>query len=713
MKPTMEQYLQAIEEVNKSDIPAYLRKAKGEAPLTKAELDAEKEKNLSHSKQLAKNRGVDEAVKQSAGDDSMPNAGPDQDVCPKCKKSPCECDSVEEELKGGQVKLDKNKNGKLDADDFKKLRNEEQEPPFDKPYTTVKTKKNNGAQIARALAQKALKTAIIKGHERYTSSKDNLKSKQFGMAEEEDFSEEELDSMINEVLSKDAKAGEWIHDFVHSDNPKFAGKSKQKRKEMALAAYYAKQRNEEVELTEDVLKHVAGKHGWTVKQNTYGAELKHPKHGHISINRYGEWHHLGNEKKPKGNYSDLEKHLASMKEEVEQISELNKKTLRSYRSKAALNRRDTRDDMSATRMSAREHGYTDDDRKELVSQQNKVNKRSAGISAASSRINKEEVEVEEGYMQMTSKDRAARYHAKYPDATDHEKDLINRGLGHVVANARNPNGPQAKSAPVRKEEVELHEASHRDLAAQGKMHPDMAKHMTVGNEMDFYAHGTGDKMSGKVVKNDGKSVHIKTTHNPYKEKDSSTHKFTISSKLDESSDNVTPYVKTQNYSWGKMKTIHHGSSFSIPLHPEHHEAIAKLEHGQEHKFKDETGRHWTARRDGHNVHFQGANGGNSTTVSHASMREETEGSMITFKDFITEMEFVNGRYVHKGKYGTSYDDPEGKEDNEKPAAEKAEKRGRGRPAGSKSGARQIGGASKKGSGVEYTGYKLHLPNSNK
>jgi hypothetical protein len=52
--------------------------------------------------------------------------------------------------------------------------------------------------------------------------------------------------MIAEVLSKDASAGDWIHDFVHSDNPKFAGKSKEQRKKQALAAYYAKQKNEEV-----------------------------------------------------------------------------------------------------------------------------------------------------------------------------------------------------------------------------------------------------------------------------------------------------------------------------------------------------------------------------------------------------------------------------------------------------------------------------------
>jgi hypothetical protein len=60
----------------------------------------------------------------------------------------------------------------------------------------------------------------------------------------------ELEQELNEVLGKDAKAGDWIHDFVHSDNPKFAGKSKEKRKQMALAAYYAKQRNEEAEIAE-------------------------------------------------------------------------------------------------------------------------------------------------------------------------------------------------------------------------------------------------------------------------------------------------------------------------------------------------------------------------------------------------------------------------------------------------------------------------------
>ena len=42
-----------------------------------------------------------------------------------------------------------------------------------------------------------------------------------------------IDQMIAEVLSKDASAGDWIHDFVHSDNPKFKGKSKEQRKKQA------------------------------------------------------------------------------------------------------------------------------------------------------------------------------------------------------------------------------------------------------------------------------------------------------------------------------------------------------------------------------------------------------------------------------------------------------------------------------------------------
>ena len=88
----------------------------------------------------------------------------------------------------------------------------------------------------------------------------NIKEK--STCEEVDLVGEELDEAIDEVLSKDASAGEWISDFVHSDNPKFEGKSKEKRKQMALAAYYAAQRNEEIE------------EGFSSRPASYSAKLR-------------------------------------------------------------------------------------------------------------------------------------------------------------------------------------------------------------------------------------------------------------------------------------------------------------------------------------------------------------------------------------------------------------------------------------------------------
>jgi hypothetical protein len=57
---------------------------------------------------------------------------------------------------------------------------------------------------------------------------------------------------LKEVITKQTSAGKVIKDFQKSDNEKFAGKSPEKRKQMALAAYYAKQRNEEVEQVDEI-----------------------------------------------------------------------------------------------------------------------------------------------------------------------------------------------------------------------------------------------------------------------------------------------------------------------------------------------------------------------------------------------------------------------------------------------------------------------------
>jgi len=94
---------------------------------------------------------------------------------------------------------------------------------------------------------------------------------------------------LEEKLKASDPAGTYIHDFVHSDNPKFAGKSKKKRIQMALAASYAakgKSRNEEVESVEegamgdmvssvvDTAKKVAGKVGKALTGGSDEDQLK-------------------------------------------------------------------------------------------------------------------------------------------------------------------------------------------------------------------------------------------------------------------------------------------------------------------------------------------------------------------------------------------------------------------------------------------------------
>ena len=150
---------------------------------------------------------------------------------------------------GEESDLDKDKDGDVDAKDLEQIK--------------VKHKQTKSVSTSDVRLDKAGRK--IRAHRiKFVNGMDNKKGvteqmkKTFGQFVEQhtaDLTEEqlaELEQELNEVLSKTASAGEWIHDFVHSDNPKFKGKSKEKRKQMALAAFYAKQRNEEVEIEEEL-----------------------------------------------------------------------------------------------------------------------------------------------------------------------------------------------------------------------------------------------------------------------------------------------------------------------------------------------------------------------------------------------------------------------------------------------------------------------------
>lgn len=110
-------------------------------------------------------------------------------------------------------------------------------------------------------------------------------------------------------------------------------------------------------------------------------------------------------------------------------------------------------------------------------------------------------------------------------------------------------------------------------------------------------------------------------------------------------------VKKQNYSWGKMVTVHKGADTSYPLHPEHQAAIKRLRPSGEHSktsFKDETGRMVHATREGDKVHL----------VSHGANSDKTT---VSYKHFDEEVEYVD---EGRGRPRKNPDDPKWKKQNQ-------------------------------------------------
>jgi len=140
---------------------------------------------------------------------------------------------------------------------------------------------------------------------------------------------------LEEKLKASDPAGTYIHDFVHSDNPKFAGKSKAKRIQMALAASYAakgKSRNEDVEL--DEASYING-----VKQNPKSKVWKLTSMSHAdAVAKHGKENVRHSDAVNRSGDKTGKKHvevLSKLGEDVDQIDELSKSTLGSYVKKAS------------------------------------------------------------------------------------------------------------------------------------------------------------------------------------------------------------------------------------------------------------------------------------------------------------------------------------------------------------------------------------------
>lgn len=82
--------------------------------------------------------------------------------------------------------------------------------------------------------------------------------KLYSITKEEAKQVDEEVEYIEEKLTAADPASTWISDFVKSDNPRFEGKSKEQRKQMALGAYYSAKRSKNEEVVQEKLDPVGG-----------------------------------------------------------------------------------------------------------------------------------------------------------------------------------------------------------------------------------------------------------------------------------------------------------------------------------------------------------------------------------------------------------------------------------------------------------------------
>lgn len=79
----------------------------------------------------------------------------------------------------------------------------------------------------------------------------------------------------------------------------------------------------------------------------------------------------------------------------------------------------------------------------------------------------------------------------------------------------------------------------------------------------------------------------------------------------------------EHYPWGRLTKVE-GKGVRAVLHPEHQEAIGKLQNGDSTRFKDEQGIDWTAKRNGEHVELKAPSrvSGTALRVKHSDVAAE-------------------------------------------------------------------------------------------
>ena len=240
-----------IEGMKRSDIPASVRKARGDAPLTPAEVKSGSKDSISDPKNLAKARNEEVEQIDEKNVPTSPEKWARAKAAAKSKFAVYPSAyangwaSKKYKAMGGGWKTANEEVEELDELDKSTLGSYIKKASKDIEKHTIATR-DYGDKAGKSKKYSDFvdnAAASVKSTQKVDKRKDNIGKAVNRLTKEEiELTEEQLDEMINEVLGKDATAGDYIHDFIHSDNPKFAGKSKAERKKMALGAYYGAQK---------------------------------------------------------------------------------------------------------------------------------------------------------------------------------------------------------------------------------------------------------------------------------------------------------------------------------------------------------------------------------------------------------------------------------------------------------------------------------------
>ena len=403
------------------------------------------------------------------------------------------------------------------------------------------------------------------------------------------------------------------------------------------------------------------------------------------------------------------------REEVEQIDELSPKTLGSYVKKATSSN-DARSISNLSSKAAYKLATTDGE-DEGEEEDHKSYKRSASISKAVNRLTKEEVEqIEERNKQnaMMRKTMDASRGARYklnnpvPDAEPEHKtaQAHNKAIGRALRSEDKMTTTKDKAGKLVsfkyegdwKKSTEKKEGSGKAANLAGQAMQKMAKaneQAPVAPVPDRkYIKGTPENKALKAAR---KPINGMPTNKIKEEKDEQEYGYEGDMALNQlatltrCAEMIKEILKpdTDMPEWVQSK---------ITLATDYIQTAADYMHSEMNEAKSVEVKVNAAGDAAHEEKWEAVKKIKKPVKESFDDEGNLIANKVSYKEFMLEYTPGPGGVTQiKGRsYGASYSDPEGADDydDKKPMKPAAEKRGRGRPAGAKSGARKITGTSK-------------------